>query len=154
MAKLVFLGGTAAKNKWRDNFIANLVARGVAEEQLFNPVVADWNDEARRREEEAKANASHHVYYLADPQQDGNPISAYSLVEATVALYDRPKSTVVVFDTAGMQGHALKAMKQTEAVLRARHPKANIFSNPNDAVVWLANELTRGLFRIKKLFAA
>jgi len=146
MGRLVFLGGTVGKNDWRDGFIARIVSRGVPGTTIFNPVVADWNEEARRQEEEAKRHASHHIYYLADPKQEGNPLSAYSMVEAAIALHESPKNTVVVFDTEGMSGHALKAMKQTENVLRTRFPKAAIFSSTKDAEDWLVRQLTRSFF--------
>lgn len=141
MGKLVFLGGTCGGNNWREGFIASLVAQGVSPEALFNPVVPEWNDEAQQREEAAKANSTHHVYYLADPMQEGNPISAYSLVEATIALHNDPNTAVVVFDTTGMDGHGLKAMKQTEKVLRNTFPTANIFATRDAAEAWLADQL-------------
>ncbi len=105
--KLVFLGGTVAKNEWRNGFIEALVKRGVPRESLFNPDVKDWNKEAQQREEIAKKEAGYLVFYIADPKQEGNPLSAYSMVEATMALYDQSNRTVVVFDTEGMkeEGH-------------------------------------------------
>lgn len=147
MAKLVFLGGTAGKNNWRDGFIGRLVERRVAKEQLFNPVVADWNDAARAREEEAKRNASHHIYYIASPMQEGNPLSAYSMVEAAIALAKRPKNTVVVFDHSGMDGHAAKAMKQAETKLREEFPNGRVFGTSQEAEDWLVSELTTGFFK-------
>ena len=141
MKKLVFLGGTCANNNWRDGLIDELVTRGVARESLFNPVVANWNEEAQRNEENAKANASHFVFYLADPKQQGNPLSYYSAVEATMALYDHPETTVVVFDNDGVEGQFLKASKQAEKVLRKRHPNAVILGSRQEAIDWLASQL-------------
>jgi hypothetical protein len=138
---LIFLGGTAANNPWREAFIADLAARGVDPAILFNPVVSDWNEEAQAREEVAKAKATHHVYYIADPMQGGNPLSAYSMVEAAMALYDQPDTTVVIFDTAGMEGHPLKAMNQAARILVQRHPNANIFTSVEAAKNWLADQL-------------
>ena len=152
MARLVFLGGTAGNNAWREGFIERLINRGVGKECLFNPVVTDWNDEARIKEEAAKRDATHHLYYIASPKQDGNPLSAYSMVEATVALAKHPKNTVVVFDHEGMDGHAAKAMKQAEKVLRTEFPKGNIFGAPKEAEDWLTRELTKGV--LGRLFAA
>lgn len=144
MDNLVFLGGTAAKNPWREGFIANLVERGVHPSVLFNPVVSDWNEEAQRREEEAKAAANYLVFYVADPMLEGNPLSAYSMVEATMALYDQPERTVVVFDTTGMEGHPLKAMNQCAKVLTRRFSDANIFTSREEAEDWLAEQLLVG----------
>ncbi|MDO8668091.1 MAG: nucleoside 2-deoxyribosyltransferase domain-containing protein [bacterium] len=139
--KLVFLDGTAANNNWRDGLIESLVGRGVSAETLFNPVVKDWNEEAQRCEEAAKTEASHLVFYIADPKQDGNPLSAYSMVEATMALYDKSNRTVVVFDTEGITGHPLKAMNQTLKVLKKRFPEANVFATRQEAIEWLASQL-------------
>lgn len=139
--RIVFLGGTAANNPWREYLIADLRMRGVDPDLLFNPVVADWNEAAQAREEEAKASASFHLYYIADPMQPGNPLSAYSMVEATMELYDRPETAVVVFDTVGMDGHPLKAMNQCAKVLRRRFPNANIFSSREEAEDWLVGQL-------------
>jgi hypothetical protein len=141
MSKLVFLGGTAANNGWRIPFIDTLVAMGADPNALFNPVVSEWDNEAQQREEEAKARATHLVFYIADPKQEGYPLSAYSMVEATMALYDKSERAVVVFDTAGVVGHPLKAMKQTAKVLRKRFPRANIFATLEEARDWLAKEL-------------
>lgn len=138
---LVFLGGTCGNNPWRDAFIGDLAARGVDRNVFFDPVVPDWNEAAQRREEEAITQANYLVFYLADPRQDGNPLSAYSIVEAVMALYDAPATTVVVFDTGGMEGHPLKAMVQTRKVLKQRFPSANIFDTPEAAKDWLAAQL-------------
>jgi hypothetical protein len=139
--KLAFLGGTVANNDWRSFLIQDLAARGIASDCLFDPVVKDWNEEAQAREEAAKRDASHLVFYIADPKQDGNPLSAYSMVEATMALYDKPERTTVVFDSAGMLGHPAKAMAQALRVLKARFPDANILGSYEEAVAWLAREL-------------
>lgn len=140
MAKLVFLGGTAANNSWRENFIETLVKRGADTHLFFNPVVKEWNKEAQEREEKAKSEANYLVFYIADPKQEGNPLSAYSMVEAAMALYDKPDRSVVIFDTEGMSGHPLKAMNQTFKVLKARFPSANIFTK-EDALDWLSYQL-------------
>jgi hypothetical protein len=132
--KLIFLGGTVGNNKWRDKLITALRDKQVDVTQLFNPVVADWNEEAQKREEEAKRNASHVVYYLGSPEQDGNPLSAYSMVEATMALYeydaaDSCAEPLVVFDYNGIGGHAVKALRQTEKILRTRFPTQFAFDS-------------------------
>jgi hypothetical protein len=130
MRDTIFLGGTAANNYWRTAFTAELIREGVPVASIFNPVVVDWNAEAQAREEDAKRRAAVHVYYIADPKQEGNPLSAYSMVEATMALYDRPEDTVVVFDSSGVSGHPLKAMNQTAFVLRERFLLAHILIDP------------------------
>lgn len=134
---LVFLGGTVGCNTWREDLIADLHG----DPRLFNPVVEDWNEEAQASEERAKAEADVFVFYIANPRQPGIPVSAYSLVEATMALYDAPESTVVVFKNAGIEGHSLKAVKQAEKILRARFPEASILGSYTEMFEWLKGRL-------------
>lgn len=141
MKYLVFLGGTVAGNGWRKKFIRELAALGVPYAELFNPVVEEWTEEAQAAEELAKKKATHMMFYLGAPMQDGNPLSTYSMIEATMALYDMPEKTVVVFDPHGIRGHALKSYRQTEKVLRARFPDKRIFSTLGEAIEWFADEL-------------
>lgn len=138
---VVFLGGTAGNNDWRDGFIQRMVDAGLPAEKFFNPVVKDWNEEAQKKEEQAKKESYFHVYYLGDPKQPGNSVSFYSGIEAAMALYDRPGSTVVIFDSTGMKEQFVKAMNQAARVLAARHPNGHIFTSLDDAEKWLIKEL-------------
>lgn len=132
---LVFLGGTCGKNNWRQSFTERLIAGGVSAESIFNPVVPDWTPECQAAEENAKAKATASIFYIADPGDE--TVSAYSMVEATMALYDQQHFTVVVFDDTGMEGHRKKAMTQCYNVLKARFPDARIYNNADDAIAWL-----------------
>ena len=146
MAKLVFLGGTVGNNPWRLGTIERLINRGIPKEWIFNPALppGTWTAADGAKEEVAKLKASHHLFYLADPKEEGNHLSTYSMLEANQALQDHPKRTVVVFDTEGMHkdGHPAKVMKQVEKNLRKRYPTGNIFGNPKDAEDWLVWQLT------------
>lgn len=140
MIKL-FLGGTVGNNTWRDKFIADLVEQGVPSDVIFNPVVSDWNEAAQAAEEQAKAEAQYMMFYISDPKQEGLNMSAYSMVEATMALYDKPETAVVAFDKDSFNGHPLKAMNQTEKVLKRRFPNANILGSLTESVDWFVNKL-------------
>jgi DNA repair photolyase len=140
-SKLVFLGGTVGNNSWRKGFVETLVSQGIPADIFFDPVVNGWGDEAREREKIAKNEASHFIFYIADPQQEGNRLSAYSMVEATIALNDAPTRTVVVFDSEGMDGRALKIMNKTLELLKARFPEANIFGTRQEAIDWFSRSL-------------
>ncbi len=138
--KTVFLGGTCGNNDWRKGFMLRCMERGVPKEAFFDPTVAEWNDEARANEARMKAAATHMIFYIASPKQEGNPLSAYSMVEATMALYDNP-NTVVVFDNESLTGHALKAAAQACWDLQIRFPNAAIFGIPREAEDWLVGRL-------------
>ena len=54
----VFLGGTVNGSKWRDDIIPLLKI------DYFNPVVDEWNDEARLNEEEAKRTSDYFLFVI------------------------------------------------------------------------------------------
>jgi hypothetical protein len=142
---MIFLGGTVGANNWRTEIvIPSLIERGVPAETLFNPVVEHWDKQAQEREDEAKRVADYLLYVLASPDPHGHTsnVSAYSLVEATMHLYDALDRTVVVLDTAGMPRHTAKAMTKAVSDLRKRFPDAPIFDDYKHAIEYLALKLT------------
>jgi hypothetical protein len=130
---LVFLGGTSGRNRWREGLIERLTKRGVPREALFDPVVADWNDAAREREERAKADVEVMLFYLGDPQEPGIPLSAFTLVEATLAVCREPERTMLVFDLDAVSGHARKVYEQSAKLLRAQGSEAVIVEHLREA---------------------
>lgn len=141
--KLVFLGGTCGNNNWRNGLIERLVARGVDPSFLFDPVVPDWNEVAQAKEDQAKESATYMLYFLGDPMQDDNRVSFYSLLEATMGLYDAPARTVVVFDSTGMPKHAEKSNAKACKDLKRRFPEAPIFASLQEAEDWLLERLAQ-----------
>jgi hypothetical protein len=142
---LLFLGGTAAKNNWRDSFTKELVEMGFPPEGIFNPVVPDWSRESQQKEDIAKAHAWMCLFYVGSPQQEGNPVSLYSVVEAIMNLYDRPASTVVTFDFTGISGHALRAMEKTYADLKKRFPDQPIYKDRTSTLSFLMRSFEEAL---------
>jgi hypothetical protein len=136
----VFLGGTVGTNTWREDVIPELTRRGIPLEALYDPPVDDWTEEIQAREDAAKRHASYLLYVIAHPGGSSAAVSAYSLVEAVMGLYDRPGQTVVAFDTSGMTGHVLKVMRKIIRDLQERFPDAPIFDNNRDAAIdWLVS---------------
>src|SRR5579883_1293934 len=129
---MIFLGGTVGANNWRSEIvIPALTKRGISAETLFNPVVQHWDRQAQEREDEVKRTADYLFYVLASPDPHGQTsnVSAYSLVEATMHLYDSLERTIVVFDATGMPEHTAKAMAKAIEDLHRRFPSAAIFDN-------------------------
>ena len=140
MSVQVFLGGTVGRNTWREDVIPELTRRGIPLEALYDPPVDDWTEEIQAREGAAKNQASYLLYVIAHPGGSSAAVSAYSLVEAVMGLYDRPGQTVVAFDTSGMTGHVLKVMRKIVRDLQERFPDAPIFDNNRDAAIdWLVS---------------
>jgi ADP-heptose:LPS heptosyltransferase len=141
---MVFLGGTCGAHHWREEIvIPGLLARGVAPEHLFNPVVEHWDDDARQREDEAKRTARYMLYVIASPDPHGGTanVSAYSLAELIMSLYDAQERTVALFDTSGMDKHTAKAINKTMQDLRERFPQAPIFTDYAALIDWLATSM-------------
>lgn len=134
----VFLGGVCGNNHWRASFMASLEGRGFSPAALFNPVVADWNEEAQAKEDAVKRAARFNLFYLGNNYLGGEGVPLYSLTEAVMGLYDDPQRTVVVFDVAGFARHTVKAFTKTMGDLRLRFPEAPIFDSLSDAADWLA----------------
>lgn len=75
----VFLGGTCAGTKWRDNIIPELRKKDI---EYFNPVVPDWTPDCQIKEELEKEICNIHLY-LVTPQMRG----VYSIAEIIDSVY-------------------------------------------------------------------
>ncbi len=81
--KKVFLGGTINDSLWRDYFIPHLKI------SYYNPVVAEWNDEAYKRELFERENCDY-CLYVVTPRLEG----VYSIAEAVDDSNKRPAKTI------------------------------------------------------------
>lgn len=70
----VFLGGTCADTKWRDELIPFLNKLGI---EYFNPVVKDWTPECQAIEEDEKNNKCDTHLYVITKEMMGT----YSIAE-------------------------------------------------------------------------
>jgi hypothetical protein len=144
MTKL-FLGGTCGSNHWRETIvITGLLERGVSQYALFNPVVSHWDAAAQAREDAAKRTCAYQLYVIASPDPSAPEVanvSAYSLVEATMGLYDAPDRTVVLVDITGMAKHTAKAIAKCATDWQQRFPGAPIFTEYTALIDWLAPRL-------------
>lgn len=144
----VFLGGTCGDNAWRERFIEAWTRKGLSAALLFDPVVEHWDRTAQEREERMKREAEWLLFYIARPYGDSGLLSAYSMVEATMALFDNPMRTVVLFDasgykTEGREVEARASLLQSERVLRTRFPHHRIMHSLDGVVEFLSDQYTR-----------
>lgn len=146
----IFLGGTVGVNPWRETAVLpGLLAKGVPEHAVFNPVVIHWDAQAQAREDQAKQDPlCLLLYVLASPDgtEDSRIVSGYSLVEAVMSLYDAPERTVVVFDTSSMARRTARGMQKAAQDLRKRFPDAPIFTSYQDAIDWLVARMDKNIF--------
>ncbi len=129
-AKHIYLGGTCGNNTWRQIFMERVLRASPKIVRFFNPVVSDWNEEAKRNEDIAKQLADVLVFYLGDPQEEGNQVSYYSIFEAATALlYDRPETTVVAFELTDLPQHAINTNTKAYYDLLQRFPGGHVFAS-------------------------
>lgn len=146
MSNVVFLGGTCGVNEWRkDEAIPFLTELGVPQSAIFDPVVDDWDAAAQANEDRVKREAAVLLFYVASPGTGASDVSAYSLVEAVMSLYDEPGRAIVVFNTAGMSPHVTKALDKSERDLRGRFGDALVFGNLRQALREVAARLEEAI---------
>jgi hypothetical protein len=83
----VFLGGTCNGSTWRDELIPKLTEREIF---FFNPVVEDWDMEAKKAEDLAKENARWELYVIT-PEMTG----VYSIAELVYKACTDPDNLIV-----------------------------------------------------------
>lgn len=111
----LFLGGTCT-SKWRDNLIPLLDSNGI---DYFNPIVDDWNEEAQKREYEAKNNCSH-MLYIITPLMEG----VFSIAEAVDDSNKRPDKTIFIYMPTDVDGinkfdkGQIKSLKAVETMIK------------------------------------
>lgn len=81
--KKVFLGGTVNNSNWREYVVAHLKIA------YFDPVVADWNEEAYQRELYEREHCDFCVYVIT-PKITG----FYSIAEVVDDSHKRPEKTL------------------------------------------------------------
>lgn len=86
---LVFMGGTCADSNWRSILIEKCKSSKI---DLFNPVVKDWNEDAKLREEEVKRTADI-LLFVITPRSH----SKFSIAEVVENAINNPLKTVYCF---------------------------------------------------------
>jgi hypothetical protein len=98
--KKVFLGGTCANSKWRDKLIPMLKIN------YFNPVVSNWNEEARKQEICERENDDYVLYVLT------RTYSTYSIAEVVDDSNKRPNKTICCIFNEELSNGKLAMSKQ------------------------------------------
>lgn len=120
----VFLGGTCAGRKWRDEIIPQLTC------DYYNPIVKNWSEEDRLREVRERETADVVVYTITSDMA-----GVYSIAEAIDDSNKRPTKTVlcILYDGFGPKmSHSLKAVANL-----AKENGAQVFENLDDLVKYL-----------------
>jgi len=104
---MVFLGGTVNGSKWREELIPKLKI------EYFNPIVGEWNEKAKRAEDDAKAKSDYLLFVLT-PKLEG----FYSIAEVVDASNKYPQKTIICVldsdDGNEWTAHQSKSLKRIE----------------------------------------
>ena len=84
MNKLVFLGGTCNGSTWREEIIPKLNI------MYFDPVVDDWNEEARELEEKTKNEADYNLFVITPKM-----VGVFSIAEVVDCSNKCPEKTIL-----------------------------------------------------------
>ncbi len=108
----IFLGGTCNGSKWREKFIPCL-PDSIG---YFNPVVDDWNEEARLQELHERQNCDFCLYTIT-PKMTG----VYAIAEAVDDSNKRPEKTMFCIldtdETATFSEPQLKSLASVKALI-------------------------------------
>lgn len=120
----VFLGGTCAGRKWRDEIIPRLTC------DYYNPIVKNWSEADRLREVRERQTADIVLYTITNYMA-----GVYSIAEMIDDSNKRPNKTVICILYDGFDkkmAHSLKAVANL-----ARENGAKVFDNLDDVVKYL-----------------
>lgn len=108
----VFLGGTCNNSRWREDLIEKL-----NHENYFNPVVNDWTEECKQREDYEKQYCDYHLYVIT-PKMSG----VYSIAEAVDDSNKIPKGTLfcILYSDQGkiFTDGELKSLQATKSIIK------------------------------------
>ena len=120
----VFLGGTCAGRKWRDELIPQLTC------DYYNPIVKNWSEEDRLREVRERETADMVLYTITS-----DLAGVYSIAEMIDDSNKRPNKTVIciLYDGFGPKmSHSLRAVANL-----AKENGARVYDNLEDVAKYL-----------------
>jgi len=125
----VFLGGTTNNSTWRKKIIPQL------EIDYFDPVVDDWDEEAKELELEKRGTCDF-LLYVITPKMKG----VYSIAEAVDDSNKRPEKTILcVLDEDGDKEWTKQQKRSLESVKKMVAENGATVSEDLDEVVYLLN---------------
>lgn len=120
----VFLGGTCAGRKWRNEIIPLLQC------DYYNPIVKNWSEEDRLREVRERQTADYVLYVLT-----ADMAGVYSIAEVIDDSNKRPQKTIlcILYDGFGPKmSHSLNAVARL-----AEENGAKVCEDLNEVVQFL-----------------
>jgi len=134
----VFLGGTCANSKWREELIPKLNIN------YFNPVVKNWTLECQKEELKQREICDFVLYTIT------RPYSTFSIAEAVDDSNKRPKKTIIcvtneLIDYKWYEKWAMdeQDMKHLDAVGRLVERNGGLYFKSLDEVANYLNNINK-----------
>lgn len=127
----VFLGGTCGKSTWREQLMTMLDPQI----EVFNPVVDEWNDEAKENEEKEKNELCTDLLYVITSEMTG----VYSIAEVVDSSNKRPNDTILCIIPDGFDESQLKSLTAVSVLVCKNGAK--VFSNLISVATLLSDKI-------------
>jgi len=118
MTNKVFLGGTYAETKWREELIPMLKIK------YFNPIVKDWTPDAQKNEDKEKKICNIHYYYITSEMK-----GVFSIAEAMDSAFQKNKICIFQVNPKGFDKSQLKSLYAVIKLIKKY--KGIAFINPS-----------------------
>ena len=111
MGNKIFLGGTWAETKWRDELINKL-----NKIPYFNPVVEDWTPECQLIEiEEKEKHCNIHFYCITKEM-----VGVFSIAEVVDSVHNKFKRTILQVIPDGFEKGQIKSLQAVVDLVNSR----------------------------------
>ena len=113
----IFFGGTCNNSTWRNVLIPALEKRNL---EFFNPVVKNWNEEARRIENDIKGRSDTVQLFVITSHMTG----VFSIAEVVDASNKCPDRTVFMIDFIGFDDSEKMSLRAVQGIVKSNGAKS------------------------------
>lgn len=124
---VIFLGGTTNGSDWREKFISiwkDSDSPSIKDIELYNPVVSDWNNSAKKKEDEVKSKARLNLFVIT-PEMLG----VYSIAEAVECAHSSKVFFAVYDNRNAFLNKQLKSFEAVGEIIESHGGKCGIYVN-------------------------
>ena len=119
----IFLGGTCNNTTWREELTPHLTI------PFFNPIVEDWNEESRIKENEEKEKCNIHLYTIT-PEMVG----VFSIAEAVESTLTGKKTLFVVVNDGSYDEGIVRSFNSTILMIRKHGGVSGFVTSTSDMI--------------------
>jgi len=110
---MIFLGGTCNNSTWRDELIPLLEVNKIP---YYNPIVDDWTEECRKKEDEIKANRWNIELYVITKEMKG----VFSIAEVVDCVHRKCSYTIFMVIEDGFDKAQLRSLNAVKDLIKYR----------------------------------